>query len=233
MTSGEYGKYPLYSIVHHHLIRPALRMECIVSQGLIDYPAAMETMEVRVAEIISTKAPEMLWLLEHPPLYTSGTSAQADDLLDKHRFPVYDAGRGGQFTYHGPGQRIAYVMLDLKRRNAMDVRAYVQKLEQWVINTLARFDVEGFVREGRIGVWTIDKQGKEAKIAAIGIRIRKWVTYHGISLNVHPDLSHYSGIIPCGIDTFGVTSLAALGVNVSMEEVDAILKREFNLSFAS
>ena len=144
---------------------------------------------------------------------------------------MYSAGRGGQFTYHGPNQRVAYVMLDLKRRNAMDVRAYVQHLEQWIIDSLAHFGVEGFVREGRVGVWVMDASGGESKIAALGIRIRKWVTFHGISLNVNPDLSHYTGIVPCGIGNFGVTSLAALGINASMQEVDAVLKDHFNRVF--
>ena len=201
------------------------------SQGLTEYPVSLAHMEERVGSILAGRSPEMVWLLEHPPLYTSGTGAKADDLLDGSRFPVYNTGRGGQFTYHGPGQRIAYVMLDLKRRNAMDVRAYVKDLEQWLIATLSHFGVESFTRVGRVGVWTIDRQGQEAKIAALGIRIRKWVTFHGISLNVHPDLSHYSGIVPCGIDNFGVTSLAMLGIHVTMEEVNTVLQREFERVF--
>jgi len=205
-------------------------IEWAISEGLVPYPVSMAEMERRVAGIIAGNAPEKIWLLEHPPLYTSGTSAKSADLLDGKRFPVFEAGRGGQFTYHGPGQRIAYVMLDLKRRDIMDVRAYVQHLEQWIIATLAHFGVEGNVREGRVGVWVADKNGYESKIAAIGIRIKKWVTYHGISLNVAPDLSHYAGIVPCGINNFGVTSLAALGIDVSMKEVDAQLKKSWNLS---
>jgi len=200
------------------------------SQELTDYTDAMEAMEARVADIIARTQPELVWLLEHPPLYTSGTSAHATDLLDNTRFPVYPAGRGGQFTYHGPGQRVGYVMLDLKRRKAMDVRAYVQNLEQWLIATLKAFGVEGFIREGRVGVWVHGPQG-EAKIAALGIRIRKWVTYHGISLNVHPDLSHYAGIVPCGIQQFGVTSLHDFGIAVSMQEVDQVLQRKFEQYF--
>ena len=190
-------------------------------------------MEQRVEDILAGTASELVWLLEHPPLYTAGTSAQPSDLLSSP-FPVYAAGRGGQYTYHGPGQRVAYVMLDLKKRSAMDVRRYVASLEQWIIATLAQFGVQGFVREGRVGVWVsqdseIGNQGTwhEAKIAAIGIRIRKWVTFHGICLNVAPDLSHYNGIVPCGIREFGVTSLKALGVNASMEAVDSALKAQF------
>jgi len=202
-------------------------MEWKLSQDLVPYPEAVAAMEERVAAILEGRAPELVWLLEHPPLYTSGTSANTIDLVDKNRFPVYAAGRGGQYTYHGPGQRIAYTMLDLKARHAMDLRAYVKQLEQWIVSTLARFGVVGNVREGRIGVWTVDRHGNEAKIAALGIRVRKWVTFHGISLNVSPDLSHYAGIVPCGIKEFGVTSLHKLGVEVSMDEVDAVLREEF------
>ena len=188
-------------------------------------------MEQRVADIISGSKDELVWLLEHPALYTSGTSAHAPDLIDHTRFPVYAAGRGGQYTYHGPGQRIAYVMLNLKARDAMDIRAYVQNLERWIIATLAHFGVTGMIREGRVGVWTLDKNGQEAKIAALGIRVRKWVTFHGISLNVAPDLSHYAGIVPCGIQQFGVTSLKALGVDTTMAEVDAVLRSQFDNIF--
>ncbi len=205
-------------------------IEHIVSDGLVEYPAALAVMESRVADIHKNQKPEAIWLLEHPPLYTSGTSAKSTDLLGKHPFPVYDAGRGGQWTYHGPGQRIGYVMLDLKSRGQADVRRYVQNLEQWLIATLAHFGVDAFTREGRIGVW-VEHAGGEAKIAALGIRVRKWVTYHGISLNVHPDLSHYAGIVPCGIHGHGVTSLHAMGKKISMEEVDATLKQEFEKIF--
>jgi len=210
-------------------------IEWKLSQGVVDYPAAISKMEQRVEAILSGTAPEMVWLLEHPPLYTSGTSAKPADLLDSMRFPVYSAGRGGQFTYHGPGQRVAYIMLDLKRRSAPqapDLRAYVQQLEQWIIVTLAHFGLKGNVREGRVGVWVNDPNGQEAKIAALGIRIRKWVTYHGISLNVHPDLSHYGGIVPCGISNFGVTSLEALGIKTTLPEVDDVLKQEFGRVFS-
>ncbi len=205
-------------------------VEQIVSNDMVDYPTALDAMESRVAGILDGSKPEALWFLEHPPLYTSGTSARKNDLLGNMPFPVYDAGRGGQWTYHGPGQRVVYVMLDLKQRNAMDLRQYVKNLEQWVIATLAHFGVEGFTREGRIGVWVQDGSS-ESKIAALGIRVRKWVSFHGICLNVHPDLSHYSGIVPCGINNYGVTSLHALGVKVGMEEVDAVLKEEFEKIF--
>lgn len=198
----------------------------------VAYQEAIQAMDARVAAIQEGRAPEQVWLLEHPPLYTAGTSAKPNDLLDKERFPLYQSGRGGQITYHGPGQRIAYVMLDLKQRmNEPDVRRYVQMLEQWLIGTLAEFGVESFVREGRVGVWTPGPQGKEAKIAALGIRIRKWVTFHGISLNVHPDLTHYAGIVPCGIQEYGVTSLADLGINAGMGDVDAALKAQFGKIF--
>ncbi len=202
-------------------------IEWKTSKGLTDYDTAISTMEKRVADIIAGEASEMVWLLEHPPLYTAGTSAKPADLIGGNDFPVYDAGRGGQYTYHGPGQRVGYVMLNLKQRNAMDVRAYVSSLERWIINTLAQFGVESFTRDGRIGVWTIDRAGKEAKIAALGIRMRKWVSYHGVCINVNPDLSHYAGIVPCGISEYGVTSLEKLGINTSMEELDVVLKKEF------
>lgn len=205
-------------------------LEWKISEGLIRYEDAISFMESRVEAIIQGEAPEMVWLLEHPPLYTAGTSAQASDLLSPQGFPVYEAGRGGEYTYHGPGQRVAYVMLDLKRRNAMDVRAYVQSLEQWIIDTLATFNIQSFTREGRIGVWV--EKPHEAKIAAIGIRIRKWVTYHGICINAHPDLSHYAGIVPCGIREFGVTSMKQLGLNTSMEELDNALRAQFDACFS-
>ncbi len=182
-------------------------------------------MEARVAAIHAGTAPELVWLLEHPPLYTAGTSADAGELLDPGRFPVYRAGRGGRYTYHGPGQRIAYVMLDLARRGD-DVHCYVHHLEDWVIQTLAHFGVAGERREGRVGVW-VSRGGAEAKIAAIGVRVRRWVTYHGMALNVTPDLDHYRGIVPCGISEHGVTSLAALGILVAMAEVDAVLRATF------
>lgn len=206
-------------------------VEWRISERLVGYPEAIAAMDERVAAIHAGTAPELVWLLEHPPLYTAGTSARDDDLLTPERFPVYRAGRGGQFTYHGPGQRIAYVMLDLRRRGA-DVRAYVGRLEEWVIATLAAFNVRGETRAGRVGVWVDRGHGREDKLAAIGVRVRRWVTFHGISLNVEPDLSHYSGIVPCGIRQHGVTSLVDLGLPITMAEVDAQLKASFDQAFA-
>lgn len=200
----------------------------------VDYLYAKESMEQRVAAIRTGDAAQKLWLLEHPPLYTAGTSAKPSDMLDGGRFPVYEAGRGGQYTYHGPGQRVGYVMMDLSQRKGgkhNDLKAFVHDLEQWLINTLAAFDIQGEVRDGRVGVWVKTPSVGEAKIAAIGIRVRKWVTFHGIALNVCPDLTHYAGIVPCGIQEFGVTSLHALGVDATMEQVDAVLIREFNSQF--
>jgi lipoyl(octanoyl) transferase len=188
-------------------------------------------MEAEVLAIAEGAAPERVWLLEHPPLYTAGTSAKESDLVDASRFPVFKTGRGGQYTYHGPGQRVAYVMLDLKKRGS-DVRAFVAMLEEWIIATLAEFGVEGERREDRVGVWVRRGSG-EAKIAAIGIRVRRWVTYHGISLNVSPDLSHFDGIVPCGVREHGVTSLADLGIPASMDDVDAALARRFEIIFGS
>ena len=206
-------------------------MRWTVSDGLTAYPDAVATMERIAAGIAAGTEPETVWLVEHPPLYTSGTSAKASDLLDA-RFPVYETGRGGQFTYHGPGQRVAYVMLDLNRRGR-DVRLFVQNLEAWVMAALAEFNVVGETREGRVGVWVKrpDKgDGYEDKIAAIGIRLRKWVSFHGISLNVEPDLTHFSGIVPCGIaeQKFGVTSLVDLGLPVTMDDADLALKKSFS-----
>lgn len=201
------------------------------SPGLTPYEEAAAFMESRVSNIHSGDEPGCVWLLEHPPLYTAGTSAKPDDLLDA-RFPVYETGRGGQFTYHGPGQRVAYVMLDMKQPSPFntgspDIRAYVTFLETWIINTLAHFGLGGRTYPDRVGVWVDDGKGGEAKIAAIGIRIRHWVSFHGIALNVNPDLSHFGGIVPCGISDWGVTSLHALGILATMEEVDAVLEREF------
>ncbi len=208
-------------------------VEWTASAELIPYPRAVAAMEERVGEIIDGGAPEQAWLLEHPPLYTAGTSAVLSDLLDPDALPVFRTGRGGQFTYHGPGQRVAYVMLDLNRRNP-DVRAYVGALEEWIIRTIAEFGVAGERREGRIGVWVRrGDTGADEKIAAIGVRLRRWVSFHGIALNVAPDLSHYAGIVPCGIREYGVTSLAALGVDVPMAEVDRVLRREFEALFGA
>lgn len=202
-----------------------MQIECKISKTPVDYPAAVKAMEARAAGIAEGRKPEMLWLLEHPPLYTAGSGARSGDLIDSKRFPVYQTGRGGQYTYHGPGQRVAYVMLDLNERGR-DLRAYVKQLERWLIATLNVFGIEGFTRDGRVGVWVKTVNG-EAKIAAIGVRVRKWVTYHGISINVNPDLSHYAGIVPCGIREYGVTSLETLGIEAPMAEVDKALKREF------
>ena len=201
-----------------------------ISDLPVPYPEAVEFMEKRAAEIRAGTAPETIWLVEHPPLYTAGTSAKAGDLLAPDRFPVYESGRGGQFTYHGPGQRVVYVMLNVKKRGA-DVRAFVRDLEEWVIRTLARFNVTAERREGRVGLWVVDGK-REDKIAAIGIRLRHWVSFHGISINVDPDLDHFNGIVPCGISDsaatpFGVTSLAKLGQMVTMPEVDMALKAAF------
>jgi lipoyl(octanoyl) transferase len=192
----------------------------------VDYQPAVDEMEARVAAIRAGAAPELVWLLEHPPLYTAGTSAPDADLLDPRRLPVHRTGRGGRYTYHGPGQRIAYVMLDLARRGP-DVRCHVHGLEEWIIRTLTRFGIKGERRNGRVGIWVPRRGGDEQKIAAIGVRVRRWVTYHGMALNVDPELDHYRGIIPCGIAEHGVTSLAALGVATTMEEVDTTLRATF------
>jgi lipoyl(octanoyl) transferase len=202
--------------------------------SLVPYAQALATMEERAAAVAGGTAPELAWLIEHPPLYTAGTSAKASDLLEA-RFPVHRTGRGGQFTYHGPGQRVAYLMLDLRRRGT-DLRRYVATLEEWMIRTLAAFNIRGERREDRIGVWVRrpDKgKGREDKIAAIGIRVKRWVTLHGVALNVEPELAHFSGIVPCGVagERYGVTSLVDLGVPVTMPEVDMVLRREFEALF--
>jgi len=209
-------------------------VEWQISDAPVLYPEAVAAMEARVAAIAAGEAPELVWLLEHPPLYTSGTSGKQADLLDP-RFPLFTTGRGGQLTYHGPGQRVAYVMLDLKRRRP-DVRAYVAGLEEWIIRTLDAFNVRGERREDRVGVWVKrpDKgPGFEDKIAAIGIRVRKWVTLHGIAINVEPELSHFAGIVPCGVadPRYGVTSLVDLGLPVTMHDLDVALKRAFEEVF--
>lgn len=208
-------------------------VEWAVSKGHVDYAGAEAFMEARVAAIAAGEADEMVWLLEHPPLYTAGVSARDEDLLDAGRFPVHRTGRGGQFTYHGPGQRVAYVMLDLDKRGR-DVRAFVRGLEGWLIGALDAFGVAAGVREGRVGVW-VERKGagwaREDKIAAIGVKVRKWVTFHGISLNVEPDLDHFSGIVPCGIQQHGVTSLVDLGVPATMDEADGALRDSFRRLF--
>jgi len=208
-------------------------LEWRVSDAPVPYELAVAEMEARVAAIAEGSAPELVWLLEHPALYTAGTSADAADLIDPKRFPVFQTGRGGQYTYHGPGQRVAYVMLDLKRRRP-DVRAFVQDLEAWLIATLAQFNVTGETRPDRVGVWVRRPERgltAEDKIAAIGVRIRKWVTFHGVSLNVDPNLDHFSGIVPCGIAQHGVTSLADLGLTATMADVDIALRSTFDAVF--
>jgi lipoyl(octanoyl) transferase len=211
-------------------------VEWQVSETPIPYPDAVKAMESRAAAIAANAAPELVWLLEHPPLYTSGTSGKAQDLLEA-RFPLFQTGRGGQLTYHGPGQRVAYVMLDLKRRQP-DVRAYVASLEEWIIRTLSAFNVKGERREDRVGVWVKrpDKGcGFEDKIAAIGVRLRRWVSFHGISINVEPELNHFAAIVPCGVvdPRYGVTSLVDLGLPVTMADVDAALRQAFAEVFGS
>ncbi|MEL6595205.1 MAG: lipoyl(octanoyl) transferase LipB [Pseudomonadota bacterium] len=209
-------------------------VEWIASPDLVDYDLAVREMEARATAIASGDADEAIWLLEHPPLYTAGTSAKREDLTDPDRFPVYDTKRGGQYTYHGPGQRVAYVMLDVGKRGR-DVRRFVQGLEHWVIATLDQFNVKGEIREGRVGVWvtredkprTATGQNPEDKIAAIGVRLRKWISFHGLSINVEPELDHFTGIVPCGIAEHGVTSLVDLGLPVTLEDVDVALKRTF------
>lgn len=199
-------------------------MQWQTAPALVSYPDALARMEAQVRAMRAGEAGELGWLVEHPPIYTQGTSGAASDVLG-HDIPVFETGRGGQVTYHGPGQRVAYLMLDLNQRGK-DVRAYVQNLERMIILTLAQFGVEGFTRDGRIGVWVETSSG-EAKIAALGVRVQGWVTSHGIAINVNPDLSHYAGIVPCGIREYGVTSLAALGIEVSMEQVDLALQAAF------
>lgn len=214
-------------------------VEWIVQDGLLDYDDAVTFMEARANAIHKGDADECIWLVEHPPLYTAGTSAKREDLTDPDRFPVYTSKRGGQYTYHGPGQRVAYVMLDVGKRGH-DVRKFVHQLEEWVIATLAEFNLRGEIRDGRVGVWIVrdDKpitaagEKPEDKIAAIGIRIRKWVSFHGISINVEPELNHFDGIVPCGITEHGVTSLVDLGLPVTLDDVDVALKRTFQSVFS-
>jgi lipoyl(octanoyl) transferase len=214
-------------------------LEWKISPGLTDYRAALAFMEDRVARIAEGSAPECIWLLEHPPLYTAGTSARPEDLRDPDRFEVFEARRGGQYTYHGPGQRVIYVMLDVGKRGR-DVRCFVRQLEDWVIATLAEFNLRGEIRPGRVGVW-VERPDKprlpsgaprEDKIAAIGIRLRRWISFHGISVNVEPDLSHFEGIVPCGITDHGVTSLVDLGLPVTMDDLDVTLERTFPQIFS-
>lgn len=206
-----------------------------VNPGLTNYDEAVARMQTRAAAIRDGMANELVWLVEHPPLYTAGTSAKLEDLQAPERFPTHKSSRGGQWTYHGPGQRIAYVMLDLTRKHGTfatrDVHCYVRALERWAIATLAEFGVKGEIRPGRVGIWVVRPDGSEDKIGAIGVRVTRWVTWHGLALNVAPDLSHFGGIVPCGIREHGVTSLRDLGVNVTMDEVDAALRRHWGEIF--
>jgi len=209
-----------------------------ITEGLTPYPAAIALMQDRVAAIRAGTAGGLVWLVEHPPLYTAGTSAKPEELTDPSRFPTYAAGRGGQWTYHGPGQRTVYVMLDLTRPHgavpAQDIRCYVNGLEEWLIRTLDCFNIRGERRPGRVGIWVADKAaGTEAKIAAVGVRVTRWVSWHGIALNVDPDLSHFGGIVPCGIRQHGVTSLAALGITATMQEADNFLRQAWNEVFGT
>ena len=215
-------------------------VDWIISDGFTDYPQAVAWMEARATAIAQGSANETVWLVEHPPIYTAGTSAKPADLTDPNRFPVFNSKRGGQYTYHGPGQRVAYVLLDVGARGR-DVRKFVQQLESWVIATLEEFNIKGEIREGRVGVWvtrndkprTATGQLQEDKIAAIGIRLRKWISFHGISLNLDPDLRHFDGIIPCGITDHGVTSLVDLGLPVTMNDLDLALRRRFETIFSA
>ncbi len=213
-------------------------IEWVVSPGLTDYAMAVEVMQARAAAIRAGSAGEQVWLVEHPPIYTGGTSARESDVLGNRSIPTLRTGRGGQWTYHGPGQRIAYVMLDLTRAHGMvparDVRGFVAALERWLILTLAMFGIHGETRDGRVGIWVVDPMTqRESKIAAIGVRVSRWVSFHGVALNVAPDLDHYQGIIPCGIRQHGVTSMAALGVRADMAEIDAALRVQFGRVFGS
>ena len=209
-------------------------VEWIISPGLVEYPDALKVMDERVDLIQKGNAKELVWLLEHPPLYSAGTSAKPQDLLTPNRFPVFKTGRGGQYTYHGPGQRVAYIMLDLNRRRR-DIRAFVSSLETWIINTLSKFNIRGERRSDRIGIWVrrtdLNNYEREDKIGAIGIRIKRWVTLHGISINVSPDLEHFGGIIPCGIGGYGVTSFEDIGHPLEVYDLDVELRTEFDQLF--
>lgn len=214
---------------------PRLPLHWHIDPTAIDYQTALDFMEHKVADIRHGDAADDVWLLEHPSIYTAGTSANAKDLVDA-KFPVYETGRGGQYTYHGPGQRIAYVMMDLQARGAPDLRLFIAQLEEWIIGALARVGVKGERRDGRVGIWvdmTAYGRTGEAKIAAIGVRVRRWVTFHGVSININPDLAHYNGIVPCGIAQHGVTSLADLGIKVSMQQFDLHLRESFRDVFGA
>ncbi len=208
-------------------------MEWKISKELVNYPDAVSFMEDRVSLVNNGRGDECVWLLEHPSLYTAGTSAKEKDLLD-NRFPVYKTGRGGQYTYHGPGQRVAYIILNLKQRQQKpDIKRYIYNLEEWIIRTIARFGIKGMRREGRVGIWVNIEGGKEAKIAAIGVRVRHWISFHGVAINVNPDLSNFDGIVPCGISEHGVTSFKNLGIDIKMEHLDEALKEEWGGVFDS
>ncbi|MBV9202678.1 MAG: lipoyl(octanoyl) transferase LipB [Alphaproteobacteria bacterium] len=206
-------------------------IEWRTSETPVDYPPAVAEMEERVTAIRAGTAAELVWLLEHPALYTAGTSARAEELIEPGRLPVFRTGRGGRYTYHGPGQRVIYLMLDLRWRG-QDVRCYVHQLEEWIIRVLAHFGINGERRDGRVGIWVAHPSGNEAKIAAVGVRVRQWVTYHGVALNIDPELENYRGIVPCGISDHGVTSLAALGIRATMQNVDTALRSTFGEVFA-
>jgi lipoyl(octanoyl) transferase len=225
------NRFPLFRKAPYQY-RMTEPIDWTVTPGLTSYPAAVAAMEARVSAIAEGRAPEQVWLLEHEPLYTAGTSARVQDLILPDRLPVYRTGRGGQYTYHGPGQRVVYVMMDLNRRGR-DVHHFVSDLEQVVIDALADFGIEGGRREGRVGVWVLRKDGREEKIAAIGVRLRHWISFHGLALNVRPDLADYEGIVPCGLADYGVTSLQALGVDAGMNEVDARLRGAFESRFGA
>ena len=207
-----------------------INMEWLITNNLVPYKKALAFMEKRVSEIKIGTADEVVWLLEHPPLYTAGSSAIASDLLEPNRFPVYETGRGGQYTYHGPGQRVAYIMINLKKRGS-DIRRYVCDLEEWIIRSLAMFDINSERREKRIGIWVRRDDGSEDKIAAVGVRVSRWIAFHGISINVNPNLSHFDGIVPCGIKKYGITSLKDLGKNATMADLDQQLHISFEEVF--
>ncbi|HIA22064.1 MAG TPA: lipoyl(octanoyl) transferase LipB [Alphaproteobacteria bacterium] len=207
-------------------------IEWKITDSLVPYKSSVEAMEQRVAAIRTGVARELVWLLEHPEIYTRGTSANEDELLRKPRFPVFETGRGGRYTYHGPGQRVIYVMLDLRRRGS-DIRAYVRDLEQWLIDSLADFGLNAERRLGRVGIWIPRDDGCEAKIGAIGVRVRRWISFHGVSLNVEPNLDHYSDIVPCGVLDHGVTSIADLGLKIKMSDVDFVLRQNFEKNFGA
>lgn len=224
--------YPICAVMECSLplYNEALTLSVRQSSSPVPYPEALDFMEQRCREIYEGGAPELLWFLEHPPLYTAGTSAKSDDLVDPDKFPVFDAGRGGQYTYHGPGQRVVYVMANLAERGK-DIRCFVSQLEGVIIDALAEFGVMAERREGRVGVWVVHEDGREEKIAALGVRVRRWVSFHGISINVDPNLSHFGGIVPCGIAEHGVTSLRALGLDTKMAALDAALLKAFGKRF--